>query len=70
MVAKGGMPSFDVGIGNVVADFKLDFHYAAIDQFGYQASPKASNVGVAVAAPAYALQCTMLRNQVFRLVPE
>ena len=72
VVAEGGVASFGVVVGvvvgDVVADFKLGFGQAgevtAVERLGFEAAPKRFGVGVivAVAAPAHALKCPVLRD--------
>ena len=65
------MSAFGVVIGDVVADFELGFGQArkaaAIEQFGFEAAPKGSSVGVvvAVAPPAHTLLGAVLGDQGF-----
>ena len=70
LVAERRMTPFGVVIGDVVADFEPDFgqagEVAAVEQFGFEAAPKRSGVGVvvAVAASAHALHRAVFCDQV------
>jgi len=53
VVAEGRVASFGVVVGDVVADFKPGFgqagEAAAVEQFGFEATPKRFSMGVVVA---------------------
>jgi len=75
-VTEGGMTSFGVVVGDVVADFEPGFgqagEAAAVEQFGFEAAPKRFGVGVvvAVAAPAHASLGAMRASKPLKRVAE
>lgn len=59
--AECSMPSLGIALGNVVADFELNFsHYkeaTAIAQFSFEATPKRFGVGAVIVNHEPALDC-------------